>query len=181
MTLSLLAILLGVAFSLPQVYALANREGYRRWLRGFHRSESIGYLLMGTGTAWFLYNLHNEAIADFASYKKLMLVGFGAIGLGTCLYVKDYLAVRGLAVVMLLTAWYTLNFTRLAETPWRLVLVVWAYIWVIGGMWLTISPHRLRDYFHWLAAKDERLRSASLARLAFGVFVIVLGLTAYRG
>lgn len=181
MTLSYLAILLGVAFSLPQIYALVNPEGYRRCLRTFHRSESIGFILMGVGTAWFLYNLHREAIADFAAYKKLMLVGFGAIGLGSCLYVRDYLAVRGLAVIMLLAAWTTLNLTRLAETPWRLVLVIWAYLWVLGGMWWTISPHRLRDYFHWLAASEQRVRFSSMARLAFGILIIVLGLTAYRG
>ena len=56
--------------------------------------------LVLTGTAWFLYNLSLESISDFASYKNILFAGFAGVGIGTCIFVQDFLAVRGLAVVL---------------------------------------------------------------------------------
>lgn len=180
MTLSTLAIIIGVVFSLPQIYALANPKGFAAGARNFPRNETIGFILMGLGTLWFLNNVNQEAIADFAAYKKFMLIGFGALGVLTCIFVRDYLAVRGLAVCLLLAAWVTLNHTRWANSQWRLILVVWAYVWIIAAMWLTVSPWRLRDYLNWLTASEQRIRISSALRLCLGIVVIVLGVTAFR-
>jgi len=180
MTLSTLAMILGAAYCLPQVYALTNPKGYAERARAFPRCTVTGFALMGLGTAWFLYNLNAETIADFAAYKNYMLAGFGLLGLLTCVFVRDYLAVRGLAVCLLLLAWFTLNQTRFHQEPARLVLVVWAYAWVVAGMWFTISPWRLRDIIQWMTASEKRIRVGSFMRLAFGILVLVLGLTVFR-
>lgn len=181
MTLSTLAILIGIAFCIPQVYGLLKPEAFAASVRRFPRSEAWGYALMAIGTLWFLYNLNRETIADFAAYKKFMLIGFGALGILTCLFVKDYLAVRGLAVTLLMLAWFTLNHMRWAESDWRLVLVVWAYMWVIAAMWFTVSPWRLRDFLHWATATPQRIKTGCALRLAFGMAIAFLGLTAFRG
>jgi hypothetical protein len=180
MTLSTLAIIIGAVYSALQLFALFKPKAFTRAARAFPRNETAGFILMGLGTVWFLYNLNAEAIADFAAYKKWMLTGFGALGLLSCIYVRDYLAVRGLSVVMLLLAWVTLNHTRWADSNWRLVLVVWAYTWVIAGMWWTVSPFRLRDILTWLTANEQRIRFGSMLQLALGVLVLVLGVTAFR-
>src|SRR5689334_13061872 len=122
MTLSTLAMIIGAAYCLPQLYALLKPKDFVEHARAFPRCQTSGYALMLLGTGWFLYNLQNEAIADFAAYKKWMLIGFGAIGIATCIYVRDYLAVRGLSVCLLLLAWVTLNHTRWAKSDARLVL-----------------------------------------------------------
>lgn len=180
MTLSTLAILIGAVYSAIHIFALVRPDDFAKKARAFPRNESIGFVLMGLGTAWFLYNLQSEAIADFAAYKKYMLIGFGAIGVLTCIYVRDFLSVRGLAVCLLLLAWFTLNRTRWAESPARLVMVVWAYVWVICGMWFTISPWRLRDFLNWWTANHARLRAGGLLGVVLGITVLVLGLTAFR-
>lgn len=180
MTLSTLAILIGAAICVLHLYALIRPDSFTRQARAFPRSEGIGFVLMGLGTAWFLYNLNAEAIADFAAYKKYMLTGFGALGVLTCIYVRDYLAVRGLSVCLLLLAWFTLNQTRFADSTGRLVLVVLAYIWVLCGMWFSISPWRLRDLLNWWTANTSRLRAGSLLYLALGATILVLGLTTFR-
>ena len=179
MKLSTLAILLGLGFALPHVYGLVNPAAFRSAVRKFPRSEPWGYALMGLGTLWFLWNLKNESISDFAAYKPYMLAGFGLVGLGCCIFVKDFLAVRGLAVVMLLLAKLTVDTARWGDTSWRLVLVIWAYLWVIAGIWFTVSPWRLRDLIDWGTATDGRVRAGSSFRLAFGLFVAVLGFTVF--
>lgn len=180
MTLSVLAMIIGGAYCLPQIYALIDPKDFTERARAFPRCHTSGYILMAIGTAWFLYNLNAEAIADFAAYKKWMLIGFGAIGVLTCFYVRDYLAVRGLSICLLLLAWFTLNHTRWADSPGRLVLVVWAYTWVVCGMWFTVSPWRLRDFLNWWTADRNRLRLGSIFQLTLGVVVLLLGATALR-
>jgi hypothetical protein len=180
MKLSILAFVLGLVVALPQLFGLMNPAGYREAVRKFPRSEPWGWALMLLGTAWFLWNLQNERISDFEAFKPYMLVGFGAVGLGTCLFVRDFLAVRGLAIVLLLLAKLMVDTARWVDTDWRLVIVAWAYGLVIAGMWFTISPWRLRDLIDWATRTDRRVRVGSGLRLAFGLFVAILSLTAFR-
>jgi len=180
MRLSTLTIVLGLGFGLPQLYGLLQPVKFREAVRKFPRSEPWGYALMLLGTVWFLWNLNQENISDFAAYKKAMLIGFAAVGVATCIYVRDFLAVRGLAIVFLLLAKLMVDTARWEETEWRLVIVTWAYLLVVAGMWLTISPWRLRDFLNWATATDQRVRIGSGLRLAFGLFVVALGLAVFR-
>ena len=180
MKLSTLAIVLGLGIGLPQIYGLMHPTKFRAAVRKFPRSETIGYFLMLLGTVWFLWNLNQEDISDFAAYKKAMLIGFAAVGVATCIYVRDFLAVRGLAIVLLLLAKLMVDTARWVDTEWRLVVVTWAYVLVVAGMWFTISPWRLRDLLNWATATDQRVRVGCGLRLAFGLFVVVLGLAVFR-
>jgi hypothetical protein len=180
MTLSQLAILLGAAIAIPQIWALMKPAEAGAALRKFPRSEAWGYLLMAIGAGWFLYRLNQEAIAEFATYKTYMLLGFGAVAVAACFFVPDFLAVRGMSITTLMLAAFILSKTRFVDTPWRLVLVVAAYVWIVAAMWWMISPWRLRDIIQWATATPERLRKIAAVRLAFGLLVIVLGVTAYK-
>ena len=135
--------------------------------------------MIAVATVWFLLLLKGESIADFAPYKPYMYLGFSLLGVLTCVYVTDFLAVRGLAVVLLLLGKLMLDTQRWVESDWRLVIAVWAYVLVIAGMWLTISPWRLRDLIQWSTANAGRMRLLNGIRLAFGLLLIVLGLTAF--
>jgi hypothetical protein len=180
LTLSVLATLLGLGFALPQIYGLYRPAEFAAALRKFPRSTPLGYVLMLGGTAWFLYNVKTDTISDFAAFKPALLLGFGIIGVGACVYVRDYLAVRGLAVVALLLAKLVLDTARWVDTQWRLVLVVWAYLWVVGAVWISFSPWRLRDFINCITATERRIRIGSAFRLAFALFIVLLGLTAFR-
>jgi len=179
MRLSTLAVGLGLLFSLPQIYGLLKPAAFAEAARKFPRSLMWGYALMALGTIWFLRNLNAESISDFANYKKHMLIGFGLAGLLTCIYVKDFLAVRGLAVVLLLLAKFTLDTARWHDSQWRLVLAVWAYVWIVAAIWFTVSPWRLRDLIGWNTANERRIRTTSSLQLAFGLFVVFLGLVVF--
>ncbi len=178
--LSLLAVILGLGFGLPHLYGLLRPAAFRKSLRNFPRSTPIGYFLMILATAWFLANLQQEQVSDFTSFKPALFALFALVGIGTCLFVKDFLPVRGLAVLLLLLAKLMVDSARWVETEWRLVIVTWAYLWVIAGMWFTVSPWRLRDLIHWSTDSEKRIRLFSALRLAFGLFVCLLGLTVFR-
>jgi hypothetical protein len=181
LSLSVLSIVLGLAIGLPQLYGFVNPGGFAAAVRKFPRSLTWGFALTLLGTIWFLWNLSQESISDFAAFKTPLLAGFAAIGLGTCFFVQDFLAVRGLAVVLLLLAKLLVDTGRpyLAQTSWALVIQSWAYVLVLVGMWFTISPWRLRDLLEWGTANEKRVKVGCGIRLAFGVFLAVLGLTKF--
>jgi hypothetical protein len=182
MKLSLLTILLGVGMGLPQVYGLVNPAGLAAVARRFPRNLPVGVVLMLLATVWFAWNVNNEPIADFSSFKPYMLGAFIAVGILSCIFVQDFLAVRGLAVLMLLLAKLMVDTGRphLDESPWVLVIQGWAYVFVVLGIWFTITPWRLRDLINWATATEGRTRFLSLIRLGFAACILTLGLTVFR-
>ena len=182
MKLSLLAILLGVGMGLPQVYGLVNPAGLAAAARRFPRNLRAGIVLMLLATVWFAWNVNVEPIADFSVFKPYMLGAFIAVGILSCIFVQDFLAVRGLAVLMLLLAKLMLDTGRphLDESPWVLVIQGWAYVFVVLGIWFTVTPWRLRDLINWATATEGRTRFLSLIRLGFAACILTLGLTVFR-
>ncbi len=180
MQLSTLAVLLGLGIGLPQIWGLLRPDAFRKALRGFPRSEVWGYPLMLLATGWFVWNLKQENISDFAAWKPFMLVGFGAVGVLTCVYVKDFLPVRGLAILLLLLAKVALDTQRWVDTDWKNVVTALAYVWVVAGVVLVVSPWWLREWIQWLTATELRIRLGCALRLGFAVLLVLLGLTVYR-
>ena len=182
MKLSILSILLGLGVSVPQIYGLTKPAQFAAVVRKFPRNLPVGIVLMLLGTAWFVWNFNMEPIADFSAFKPYMLAGFVAIGVLSCIFVQDFLAVRGLAVLLLLLARLMVDTGRphLGQTPWVYVIQVWAYLLVVAGIWFTVTPWKLRDLLNWATATETRIRVGSSLRLAFAVFVLLLGLTAFR-
>jgi hypothetical protein len=182
MKLSLLSVLLGVGMGLPQVYGLARPAQLAAAARKFPRNLAAGVALMLLGTAWFVWNVNNEPIADFSAFKPYMIAGFIAVGVGSCIFVQDFLAVRGLAVVLLLFGKLLVDTGRphLGESPFVIFIQAVAYVYVVLGMCFTIWPWKLRDLINWATATEARTRLLSGVRLAFAAFVLILGLTAFR-
>jgi len=180
MKLSFLAVILGLVVGLPNIYGLIKPDMFRDLLRRFPRSKPVGVVLMLIATAWFLYYVNLEAVSDFLTFKPILYILFIGVGIGTCFFVQDFLSVRGLAVLFLLLAKLMVDTARWVDTEWRLVIVAWAYVWVIAGIWFTVSPWRMRDLIYWGTATPDRIRLLSGVRLAFGLFILLLGLTAYR-
>jgi len=182
MKLSLLSILLGVGLGLPQIYGLANPQKFTASVRKFPRNLAAGIFLMLLGTAWFAWNVNVEPIADFTAYKPYMLAGFAAIGVLSCIFVQDFLAVRGLAVIFLLIGKLMVDTGRphLGESNFVVVIQAWAYLLILAGIYLTVAPWRLRDFLDWATANEARVKIGSSIRLAFALFILLLGLTAFR-
>lgn len=183
MKLSFLSVLLGAGMALPQVYGLAKPKELAAAARKFPRNYPLGVALMLLATSWFVWNVSVEPIADFAPFKPHMMAGFAAVGLGACIFVRDFLAVRGLAVVLLLLAKLMVDTGRphLGESAFVPVFQAWAYLLVVAGIWFTVTPWKLRDLIECATASETRTRSLSALRLAFALFFAVLGLTAFRG
>ncbi len=179
--LSTLSICLGAVVLLINLYGLLKPAKFADIARNFPRNLAAGYFFMLLGAAWFIWNVRAESLADFEPLKPYLYILFAAVGIGSCFFVQDFLAARGLAVVMLLLAKLIVDSQRWAPSPWRIVIACWAYALVVAGIWLTVSPWRLRDLVNWANANEARVRLGSAVRCAWGLFVLVLGVTAFKG
>jgi hypothetical protein len=177
--LSILAKILGLGMAALNSFGLFNPAGFAAAARKFPRSLPVGYVLTLLGTAWFIWNVNRESLADFEGMKPFLYVLFAGVGVGTCVFVPDFLAVRGLAVVVLLVAKVMFDAERWEDSPWRLVFAVWGYVLVLAGMWFTVSPWRLRDIIQWNTANEKRTRLCCGMRAAFGLFVAGLGFAVF--
>jgi hypothetical protein len=182
MKLSLLCILLGLGMGSLQLFGLTRPQKFTETMRKFPRNLAAGVVLMLLGTAWFAWNVNMEPIADFSAYKPYMLAGFSAIGVLSCIFVQDFLAVRGLAVVFLLLGKLMLDTGRphLGESDLVVVIQGWAYFFILAGIYLTVAPWRLRDFLNWATANSARVKIGCLLRLTFAALILVLGVTAFR-
>jgi hypothetical protein len=180
-TLSTIAIFLGLLMAIINLFGVLKPAEFGVAVRKFPRATGVGYVLVLLGTAWFVWNLKQESISDFESLKPALFVLFIGVGLGTCIFVKDFIAVRGLAIVLLIMAKTMVDAgrPRLGETPWILVIQIWAYVFVVMGIWFTVSPWRMRDLLYWGTANEKRIRVGSVLRMAFGLLVAALGVTVF--
>ena len=179
MKLSTLSICLGLGMAALNLFGLLKPAGFAAVARKLPRSLPLGYAFMLLGTAWFIWSVKAESLADFEGLKPYLYVLFIGVGMGTCLFVTDFLGARALAVVMLLLAKTMLDAQRWADSPWRLVIAVWAYGLVVAGIWFTAWPWRLRDLLLWATANEKRTRIGSGLRMAFGLFVAALGFAVF--
>ncbi len=180
MTLSQLCLALAAAMVVSHGFAFLKPETVSGWLQKFPRNVSIGVPLMLLGTAWFEWNLWHETLSDIAPWKNLMLVGFGLVGIGSCVFVKDYLSVRGLSVLLLMVAWVVCEKARWHPSIWRDALIAWAYVWVLLGLWWSMAPWRLRDWIQWIVARPALFRGAAAAGVVWGLLVGALGMSVLR-
>ena len=178
--LSTLSAALGIVFAVPSAWGLLKPASFAAAMRKFPRHTSLGFVLTLLATGWFLFYVSLETNQDFVNLKPILYPAFGAVGIGACIYVRDFLAVRGLAVLLLLAAKVMCDSAHFVESDWRLVIVTLAYLWVFAGMWFTISPWRLRDIIQWATASEGRTRLVCGIRLTFGLFVVALAFTAFR-
>jgi hypothetical protein len=51
---------------------------------------------------------------------------------------------------------------------------------VLGGLWLSVSPWRLRDWLAWVTATEGRLKLAAAGGVVWGLFIGGLGLTVFK-
>src|SRR6218665_3768251 len=68
------------------------------------RSREAAWVLFGAAAAWFVYRISSLGEADLIFFQtpRLLMVGFGLLAVLSLMYTPDFLAVRGLAVLMLL-------------------------------------------------------------------------------
>jgi hypothetical protein len=92
--------------------------------------------------------------------------------------VPDFLAVRGLATIVLMGAMPLLQAAYMEyDKPQRLLMVTAVYVALAAAIWLGAQPWRLRDFFNWLFAQPQRSRGIGGALAAYGIILSIVAFT----
>jgi hypothetical protein len=154
---------------------LWSGELWKRAVCGFGRSIPAAWVTMGLGGGWFLWKIWNLSQADFGDYRMQLFLFFGVVILGSFWVVRDFLAVRGAAILSLLLAleglksafgWY--------ELPQRLWLVSLLYLLILLALFLGTVPFYWRNWHAWLYAADRPVRARILGAVLTGYGLILL-------
>ncbi len=165
-----------IAGRLPGVIA---PEKFSAEARKFPRSVFWGRALMGVCAVWAGIVMYNAAVDDFAWLKPFIVIGVPIAYVLVIQYADQFLAIRGVAALLLLIAKVTLNAANVSDSPSRLIMTVLAYLWVCGAVWMASAPHQVRDWVNFLTANTTRCRAACSLGAAVGVFLVLLGLFVY--
>lgn len=144
-------------------------------VQAFPRSKTAAYILLGSATAWFLYKVTQLGPADFGQYKNILFVVFLLTAIGSFIYVPDFLAVRGLAALILLVSGVLLDAAYMELPKTRLFLVSFVYAAIVTAIILGASPFKLRDFLSWLYLKEIRPRIFGGIFVFYGI--LLLGVT----
>jgi len=178
--MSLLAATLipGVLLILLGLPLLAANAGLIAALKSFPRSQTAAAVFFGAGSAWFLYNIWNLSPADFGEYHLPLFIAFAFIAAMAFRSVPDFLAVRGVAILVLLAAMPLLmagymNFDH-RQIYFQKGLL---YVGIALAIWVGAQPWRARDFLEWLFARESRTRWVGGLLTAYGLLLAAIAFT----
>ncbi|MFB9900331.1 hypothetical protein [Cerasicoccus arenae] len=178
MSLFVATLLTGLALIAWGLLFFRSNAKTRTRALGLLRSQMAAYVLFGLAALWFLSHVAQLGKADFGDYKMILLAIFGLTAAAAFFCTPDFLAVRGLAGLILLSAGPLLGAAYMQyDEPQRLLLVTLVYVLIIAAMFLGTMPYLLRDFFEWLWSQPKRLKVFGGAFMAYGAVLVVTSFT----
>jgi len=177
LSLQTVGIVVGVILLFAHLVALFYAPTVQAWAKGFPRSTEMGAVLLTLAACWAFLLVLQVDLGDFTSYRALFL---GIIVAGyflTLFFVREFLAVRALGMLLLLAAEPLLEAAFMRPLESRLLLTVLAYVWVAAGLFWVGMPYLLRDQIGWLARSPLRWRVAALCGALYGAALCFFAVT----
>jgi hypothetical protein len=178
-SLKITAIIIGALVLLGHLAPALFPARFVPVLRTLPRNYPLGVVLMISATIWFTALTGLMDLGEISSARFDLMAVWAVAGVLLAIFVRDFLAARGLGCLLLLASALVLDAAFLATTPWRYVMTILAYYWVVAGMMLVYSPHLGRDALNFVTQTPQRLRLFSWPGVLFGVILIVLGIFVY--
>src|SRR3954469_23540479 len=103
MSLFLATLLPGLFLALLGGLLLANNSKVSSGAKALPRSKRGAWIFFGLGVVWFIWRLQRLVEADliFFTNPRPVMIGFGVLAALAFIYAPDFLAVRGLCVLVL--------------------------------------------------------------------------------
>ncbi len=180
MSLTLATLLPGLFLIALGVMFFISNSAIQSTAKALPRSQAGAIIFFGGGAAWFMFIVWNISAADlviFSTPQPWVLI-FGLLSVLAFYYVPDFLAVRGLCVLTLLSGWPLLMAAYMEwDKPQRLFLVSAVFVAVSLAIYLGAAPFRLRDFFQWLFAMRWRSRALGGVLFIYGVLLSAVACT----
>lgn len=180
MTLTTATLLPGLFLIALGALLLVGNSAIVAMFKALPRSQAAAIVFFGGGALWFVLKLWGLSQADLILVQspKPLMIGFSVLAVLAFFYLPDFLAVRGLSVLMLL-AGSPLLAAAFGEydQPQRLFMVSAVYVGLALALYLGAVPFRLRDFFQWLFARPGRARMLGGGLLGYGALLAAVAFT----
>lgn len=180
MSLSELSYLIGgvyVALHLPLVIA---PQLSRKILKWFPRNFWIGAVFAALALTWSAFEVNDMPLGNFIEGYKWTLLILAPVVLGLILvFMNELLAPRALGGLLLLVANPVLSIQFLSDARGTWVIAGLAYVWVVAGTILVLSPYRFRLAVEKCCGTDRACQVAGGFGVVMGCILIVMGKVAY--
>lgn len=174
--LKTMGIIIGVWLIASHAFALAMPGVVKPWLKKFPRNEPLGIVLVIIAFAWTFMIWTCMDLGEFFTIEKHIQLVLIAGCVGVIIFVKEFLSVRALGFLMILAAAPILNAAFLKEPTSRLLIVAFAYVIALKGMFYVGIPYIMRDQINWVLERKTVYTIGFAAGLVFGVIVLVCAL-----
>lgn len=161
------------------------------WLKNFPRNPLAGQIILGLALAWFWLLIAPDGmgklsalqmdLGDFNNVKPLLRLLVPAALVAVVISVRDFLAVRALGVLGLMTAAPLLEAAFLKDPQSRLLIPIFAYVLLTKSMLWIGMPYVFRDAVTWATATKWRWKLLSFGGLAYGIVTLICALSFWRG
>jgi hypothetical protein len=180
MSLTVATLLPGLLLASIGALLLVGNSAIVSMFKALPRSQTAAAFFFGGGALAFLWLLRGLSEADLILFQSPtpFMVAFGVLALLSFFYIPDFLAVRGVSVLILIGAWPLLMTAYMEyEHPQRLFMVAAVYLAVTLAIYLGAVPYRLRDFFQWLFTKSGRARGLGGVLLGYGLLLAAVAFT----
>ncbi len=143
------------------------------------RSRAAGVILLSVAAVWSFWLLATMEMGEFSSFRRPLLIAL-PIGFFLVLrFVDEFLAVRALGILCLLTAEPLLDAAFFRYETSRVLVTVFAYLIIIAGLFWVTMPYLLRDHINWSAKSSTRWRAIHGIGLLYALAILACALTRY--
>ena len=143
------------------------------------RSMSVGMALFSLALVWSFWLLATMEMGEFSSFRRPLLFALPVGFVLVVLFVKEFLAARALGILCLLAAEPLLEAAFLRYETSRLLVVVFAYIMIVAGLFWVTMPYLLRDQIGWSVRSAGRWNIVNGLTALYGIAILVCALTQY--
>lgn len=145
----------------------------------FPRNAWIGWCFTALAFLWAAWLVYNMPLGGFEKFKPWLFVITPVLICLVSIYMQELLAVRALGGLLLLIPAPIFDAARFSDESLSVIMTVVAYIIVIKGILLVLSPYLFRKTSERMMKTNGTTRTIGAIGIAFDVFLLLLALTVY--
>lgn len=195
LSLQTVGIIVALYLLVTHLWMLLKPAQSQAFLGGAHRNDVAGYVTMAIGMLWFWLIVGpdgggvlgkitmdlGESPGGFNGLKPWLRLLIPIVLVGLCMFVKEYLFVRGLGLTMLMAAAPILGAAFQKDPTSRLLLVIFAYALIMKGLFFVGLPYMFRDAVTWARKSEGRWKACALGGVVYGALILICALAFWGG
>ena len=179
MSLQWISIILGVLAALGGAVGIARPSMVIRFFALFPRSVVPAWIFAALCCWMGAQEAYAMNMGFLSRYKVYIFLLAPLVFVASVTFLKELLAPRALGGFLLLLAVPVVTVAKLSGKPLFQIISALAYVWVVFGLILLMSPWWFRKFFSPFVESEGLLKVASGVKLVLGIGLIVLGFTLY--